>query len=142
MSVFFHDAFLDHMLEIFLSEKCTVLLNWLLMYFCCISFFMWYKKCLSSQLLKKVKLIKFRNFSRGLKLYPFDPLVQKFCSLWSREVRRECTRFIIKFYHLYNIVFFIQYGNFPPVRTCHPLQTGKKGPSPPLAPQWLQHWNS
>ena len=28
MSVLFHDAFLDHALEIFWSEKCAVLLNW------------------------------------------------------------------------------------------------------------------
>ena len=27
MRVLFHDAFLDHVLEIFLSEKCAVLLN-------------------------------------------------------------------------------------------------------------------
>ena len=27
MSALFHDAFLDHMLEIFWSEKCAVLLN-------------------------------------------------------------------------------------------------------------------
>ena len=28
MSVLFHDAFFDHMLEIFWCEKCAVLLNW------------------------------------------------------------------------------------------------------------------
>ena len=33
MSVLFHDALLDHVLEIFSSEKCTVLLNCL--FFCC-----------------------------------------------------------------------------------------------------------
>ena len=29
-SALFHDAFLDHALEIFWSEKCAVLLNWLM----------------------------------------------------------------------------------------------------------------
>ena len=38
MSVLFHDAFLDHVLEIFWSEKCAVLLNCLFLFNCLVTF--------------------------------------------------------------------------------------------------------